>query len=259
MVNGSNHRSRNKKENLSMKINILLKIGIFTFFIAVFSDTFAQNMTRDPESDLKITYIENDFAVGDLTNEAWKKAETQSVRKYWSGREAPVGRQFSARLLWSKTALYVRFEANRAEPLITSDKPELSKKTLGLWDRDVCEIFVAPEKSESRKYFEFEVAPTGEWVDLAIDLTTGELKTYSDYRSGMESAVKVEKDRVVMAVRIEWKAFGKTPKAGDIWAGNIFRCVGKDPDRGYLAWSPTMTKNPNFHVPEKFGRFVFRK
>jgi hypothetical protein len=47
------------------------------------------------------------------------------------------------------------------------------------------------------------------------------------------------------------------PKSGDVWLGNLLRCVGRDPDRGYLAWQPTMTEKPNFHVPEKFGEFEF--
>ena len=244
---------------ISTLMNISIKTFILILFLAVFSNNLAQNMNRDSEIGLKITHIENDFAVGELTNEAWAKADTQSVKKYWSGKNAPVGRQFKAQLLWSKTALYVRFEANRAEPLVISDKPDLSKKTIGLWDRDVCEIFIAPDKSEARRYFEFEVAPTGEWMDVALDITSGERKSDWDYKSGMESAVKVEKDRIVMTVKIEWKAFGKTPKAGDTWLGNIFRCVGKDPDRGYLAWSPTVTVDPSFHVPETFGKFLFSK
>lgn len=234
-------------------------MGILLIRLRLFPTAFAQNMTRDSKPGLKITHIDRDFAVGDLTNKAWEKAKSQSINKYWSGEQAPVGRRFKTRLLWSKTALYVRFEANQAEPLFISDKPDLSKKTLGLWDRDVCEVFIAPDEREARKYFECEVAPTGEWVDVALDMTTGERKSDWDYESGMESAAKVTNDKIVMAMKIEWKAFGKTPKAGDVWLGNIFRCVGKDPDRGYLAWSPTMTKDPNFHVPEKFGKFVFQK
>ena len=206
-----------------------------------------------------IAHIKKDFLVSELDNKHWRTAKEMTVSHYWSGRLAPAGRQFKARLLWSDTALYVRFEANRADPLVISERPDLSKKTLGLWDRDVCEIFLAPDKREPRKYLEFEIAPTGEWVDVALDVTTGERKSDWEYKSGMESAVKVEKDKIVMAIKIEWRAFGKTPRVGDVWLGNILRCVGKDPGRGYLAWSPTMTKNPNFHVPQKFGRFVFEK
>lgn len=210
-------------------------------------------------SQLQIRYTSSDFAIADLQNGSWEKADAIVVKKYWSGKVASVGRQFTTRLLWSEKALYVRFETNRADPLVVSERPDLSRKTLGLWDRDVCEIFIAPNKNKARKYFEFEVAPTGEWVDVALDVTSGERKSDWDYKSGMESAVQLEKDRIVMTMKIEWKAFGKTPKTGDVWLGNIFRCVGKDPDRGYLAWSPTMTKDPNFHVPEKFGKFIFQK
>ena len=208
---------------------------------------------------LRIIYNSSDFAISDLTNKSWEKADAVVVKKYWSGKTAPTGRHFTARLLWSRSALYLRFEANQAEPLIVTDKPDLTKKTMNLWDRDVCEIFVAPDVNEPRKYFEFEIAPTGEWVDVALDATVGERKSDLEYKSGMESAVNVKENKIMMAIKIDWKAFGKTPKAGDVWLGNIFRCIGKDPYRGYMAWSPTMTKNPNFHVHEKFGKLVFQK
>ncbi len=215
-------------------------------------------MPPTPKSEIRIEFIENE-----LSPEAWLsivKAKATDIKRYWSGKRAPIGRHFNARFLWSKAALYVLFEANQREPLIVSEKPDISKKTIGLWDRDVCEIFIAPDTSEPRKYFEFEVAPTGEWVDVALDSTRVERKSDWDYKSEMTVlSVGRRKEKVAMLIKIPWTALGKTPKAGDVWLGNIFRCVGKDPDRGYLAWSPTMTKNPDFHVPEKFGRFVFEK
>lgn len=184
-------------------------------------------------------------------------AREVSVKTYWSGEVAPIGRQFTARLLWSDTALYVRFEANQTEPLVVSEKAEITKKVRGLWDRDVCEIFIAPDRSRPRKYFEFEIAPNGEWIDLGIDLTSGERVTNWEYRSAMASAAKIETERIVMAMKIPWDAFGRKPKPSDVWLGNIFRCVGASETRGYLAWQPTMTERPNFHVPERFGEFVF--
>ena len=60
-----------------------------------------------------------------------------------------------------------------------------------------------------------------------------------------------------MAFKVEWKGFGKTPKSGEIWKGNIFRCIGSGKKRGYLSWQATKTKTLNFHVPEKFGEFEF--
>lgn len=207
----------------------------------------------------KIAHIEKDFSAQELDNSAWKLANEVLIDKYWSGENAPQDRQFKARILWSHQAIYVRFEANQNEPLIVSEKPNLNSKTRGLWDRDVCEIFLAPNAEEFRKYFEFEIAPTGEWIDLGIYQKPDERITDWDYNSGMKSAARIEKNKIVSAIKVEWKAFGRTPKAGDVWLGNIFRCVGAGETRGYLAWLPTFTKEPGFHVPERFGEFKFTK
>jgi hypothetical protein len=229
----------------------------FLLLLAVAHVGFARTMPGNVKNFAQVKSIQKDIAVSDLSNAVWKTAAPISVRTYWSGVMAPPGRHFTARLLWSNSALYVRFEANRAEPLVVSDKPDLTKKSMGLWDRDVCEIFVAPDSNEPRRYFEFEAAPTGEWLDVALDTTSGSRKSDWGYASGMEVSARIEADKVVLAIKIPWKAFGKTPRAGDAWLGNLLRCVGKDPGRGYLAWQPTMTKEPAFHVPEKFGEFKF--
>lgn len=230
---------------------------LFLFFILIqVSATiyFSQPKMTDK---IKIAQIKKDFPVKELDNKNWKKAQEVLIDKYWSGENGPDGRHAKARLLWSASALYVRFEGNQTEPLITSNAPNLKTKTRGLWDRDVCEIFIAPNKDEPRKYFEFEIAPSGEWIDLGIYQMPDRRETDWDYNSEMQSAARVENDKVLMAIKVEWKAFGKTPKAGDIWLGNLFRCVGAGASRGYLAWQPTKTKEPGFHVPEAFGEFEF--
>lgn len=195
----------------------------------------------------------------DASDPAWAAAEAVTIATYWSGETAPEGRHFTARLLWSESAFHVLFEAYQAEPLVISDEPDLTGKTIGLWERDVCEIFVAPDRGEARRYFEFEAAPTGEWLDLAIDLTSGERVTDWEYTSGMEVAARMEEGNVSIAMNIPWKAFGNRPEPGDIWLGNIFRCVGTGPGRGYLAWQPTITKEPQFHIPAAFGELRFIK
>ncbi|MDQ3324063.1 MAG: carbohydrate-binding family 9-like protein [Acidobacteriota bacterium] len=206
---------------------------------------------------IKIARIEKDFSINEFDNKDWQKAKEIEAGKYWSGEIAPNGRHFKAKLLWSDVALHVRFRANQSEPLIISDTPNLESKTIGLWDRDVCEIFVAPDKNNLQKYFEFEIAPSGEWIDLKIQQTPNGRQTDFDYDSEMQSAARIEKDKVLMQLKIGWKAFGKTPKAGDVWRGNLFRCVGAGETRSYLAWQPTRTDEPNFHVPEAFGEFEF--
>lgn len=241
-----------------MKLSLIL-LMLAVAAAAVARPVFAQNMSRNSIAKATINYVVKDFSVDSFDDAAWKVANQIEVGTYWSGKKAPKGRHFSARLLWSDNALYVRFDGNQAEPLVVSDKPDKARKTMNLWDRDVVEIFVAPDRNGPRKYFEFEVAPTGEWIDVGLDTTSGKRISDWKYTSGMESCARIEKDRVVIAIKIPWSAFGKSPKADDVWLGNLLRCVGKDPDRGYLAWSPTMTAEPNFHVPERFGEFIFTK
>jgi len=208
---------------------------------------------------LNVAHITTDFAISELDSKNWDHAEPVTITTYWSGAAAPDERRFTARLLWSDKALYVRFDAPQDEPLVISEERDLNKKTLGLWDRDVCEIFIAPDFKEPNKYYEFEVAPTGEWVDLGIEVLPNKRITDWDYLSIMTSTARIRKGQIQMALRVEWKALGKTPAAGDNWRGNLFRCIGKDPNRGYLAWQPTMTKEPAFHVPAKFGTFEFTR
>jgi hypothetical protein len=41
---------------------------------------------------------------------------------------------------------------------------------------------------------------------------------------------------------------------GAEYAANFYRCDGGPPERRYLAWHPTLTPEPDFHVPARFGR-----
>jgi hypothetical protein len=74
----------------------------------------------------------------------------------------------------------------------------------------------------------------------------------------MTAAARAQEGSLVLGMRVPWKALKHAPRAGDRWRCNLFRCVGSDPSRGYLAWQPTHTPEPAFHVPEKFGWIVFK-
>jgi len=236
-----------------MKKTLMLILASISFCLPAIAQ--GQKMTKPTT---KIHHIAKDFPAIELDNPTWKKTTELKVTTYWNGIEAPAGRQFAVRMLWSDSALYVRFEAMQADPVVVSDKPVLAKKTMKLWERDVCELFLAPDKNEPRYYPEFEIAPTGEWLDLVVDWRNEEPRDW-EYLSGMEPASRIEKDKVTMGFKIPWKAFGGKPAVGDVWLGNLYRAVGSGDTRGYLAWSPTMTKEPQFHVPEKFGEFIFVK
>lgn len=207
----------------------------------------------------KVKFTDLDIQAHEVNRQIWREAESVSLNKYWSGMDAVGGRHTEARLLFSSGALIVRFDCKQHEPLIINDKLSLTQKTIGLWEKDVCEIFITPNTEQIVQYYEFEGAPTGEWIDLKIDHIDGKRETDWDYASGMSCFGQTGDDNITVIMRIPWTAFGKIPEIGEKWRGNLFRCVGTGENRGYLTWQPTFTPQPNFHVSKAFGWFEFVK
>lgn len=202
-------------------------------------------------------YVETPIGVDDFHNEAWQRCQPVAIAHEWSGEPAPVERHAEVRICWSDEALHVRFVGNQHEPLVLSAEPRTDRKTLGLWDRDVCEIFVAPNANEPWRYFEFEASPAGEWVDLGIVLTAEGRHTDWDFSSGVTVASGLLPSQIQVGLRIPWSESIPKPKINDQWLVNLFRCVGPEAPERYLAWRPTKTPEPNFHVPEAFGPLHF--
>jgi alpha-galactosidase len=214
------------------------------------SETDAANVIEARRADVR---------VDELNHAAWNDASPVHLTRLWSGEAAAPTRYAEARVLWSSEGLSVRFVCRQHEPLIVHPTPQLKEKTIGLWERDVCEIFVAPNADEPERYFEFEAAPTGEWIDLALRITQTGRETDWQYQSGMTVHARVDEGSVTIAMSVPWAAFvvnRSAPQIGTCWRANLFRCVGTGNER-YLAWQPTCTAQPNFHVPEAFGELCF--
>lgn len=132
-----------------------------------------------------------------------------------------------------------------------------------LWDRDVVEMFLGSDWKNIRHYREFEIAPTGDWIDLAIDL---DHESYDQsWRSGWKTAARIDEKSKIWhaAARIPLKAVTtEKVKAGSRWRINLYRIdgLGGDPQRHFMCWQPTCVqhRDPN-HVPENFGTLVFSK
>lgn len=130
-----------------------------------------------------------------------------------------------------------------------------------LWDRDVVEMFLGGDWANPNHYREFEIAPTGDHVDLAIEY---DRKRYDQtWNSGWETAAGVDEKAQIWyaAARIPLAAVSAAPvKAGTRWHMNLYRIDGQGPDRDrrFLCWRPTcvVNRDPN-HVPEAFGALVF--
>ena len=219
------------------------------------------------DKTIEAPFIATEMNVADFQDAEWNRAQPVQINRYWSGEPAPPKRQAEARIVWSKTALHLRFACHQGEPLVVADKPQIKNKTMGLWNRDVCEIFIAPDPNTIERYFEFEAAPTGEWLEVAIHWSPSGRESDWEFCSGMSCAamhtvtkggVGNDLEMVWIGVRIPWNHWIHEPQKGERWRVNLFRCVGKDPNRGYLAWQPTRTPRPAFHLPEVFGWLSFK-
>lgn len=215
-------------------------------------------LTDNIKPIIEVPHTTTDLAVRDFKSSEWTKARPVTIDHYWSGDLAPASRHAEARILWSNKALHIRFIGQQAEPLVVSTVPQTGKKTMGLWDRDVCEIFLAPDEAVVERYFEFEAAPNGEWLDVAIHWTPEKRESDWAFDSHMTTAAQVDTGRVTIAMRIPWNHWIHEPQTNERWRVNLFRCIGSDPTRGYLAWQPTLTPKANFHVPQVFGWLVFK-
>jgi Carbohydrate family 9 binding domain-like len=209
------------------------------------------------ESVVVARYVAPPLRTDNFDSSVWNLAEPANIQRLWSGESAPPERHAEARLCWSDAGLHVRFLCNQHEAPVITPKPNTATKTLGLWDRDVCEIFVAPDPNNTSSYYEFEAAPSGEWVDLAITITPSGRETEWDYASGMEAAAAIGDIRVTVGMTIPWSERIPRPMSGVLWRVNLFRCVGPEEPARYLAWRPTRAPEPAFHVPEAFGWLRF--
>ncbi|MEZ5419219.1 MAG: hypothetical protein R2708_18035, partial [Vicinamibacterales bacterium] len=128
-----------------------------------------------------------------------------SLATDWRGRPAAEALATAARLGWCDQHLWIGFECAFTE-LDVDDAPETAVERMGLWERDVCEAFIqSPDEPHAASYKEFEVAPTGQWCDLAIHQPRVEI----DFRwqSGMATAAAVDPGRRL------WRAVMRIPLA----------------------------------------------
>lgn len=195
----------------------------------------------------------------DFSTAVWQSAVVHKLPADWRGGPAPAELDTETRILWTNSDLYIGFNCAYTElDADADDDVDVSVERYALWERDVCEAFIrSPAEPAATSYLEFEVAPTAQWCDLRID----RVRSRNDWQwqSGMKTAAAIDRPagrwRALMA--IPFACFGTRPEAGEDWMGNLFRISRVEGRRCYLAWSPTYTDLPNFHVPERFVRWRF--
>jgi len=111
-------------------------------------------------------------------------------------------------------------------------------------------------------YYEFEVAPNNQWIDLEIEKTKTPFNDAS-WNSGFEHATKIdEKNHLWMTeMRILLSSLGvEKIHDGDLWRVNFFRTTGHggDEKRTFLAWS-LIPQGGTFHGAESVWNSSLRE
>jgi alpha-galactosidase len=159
------------------------------------------------------------------------------------------------RLLWNNETLFLRFIGRfRALHVFPDARPDGWRDHL--WERDVAEAFLQPDDGDPRVYKELEISPNGFWIDLNI--AHGEKE---EMRSGLRRRVRRDMRSSVWTAElaVPLRSLTSTFDPKKAWRANFYRVEGPKEPRFYSAWSPTLTREPNFHVPAAFGHLVFRE
>lgn len=196
------------------------------------------------------------FPVGaGLDAGTWRRIRPVSLAPWnGSGRADGASRTW---LCWSDTHLHAAWRCAGPPPRCTfrhRDDP--------LYTEDVVELFVAPDPADPCRYFEFEFNAFATIFDAKVAHPTadGSGRPAVDPSwncSGLECSARILDGSWEVEIALPFAGLGVAPPApGTRWRGNCYRIEYGPPDT-YLAWSPTRTQRPNFHVPDRFGILEF--
>lgn len=208
-----------------------------------------------PSTTLKAKHIARDFAPdGILSEPEWAQATPFRLEQEAVDGRARPEISTLCRVLWSDRYLYLSYESPFTE--LTDFGPARPGERVGkggsLWDKDVVELFVAPDPSKLTHYTEYEWAPNDEALDLRLKRPESDFA----WSSGMQWKVRVDTAKKVWTteVRIPLAAFGDTlPQAGTRWRANLYRIDRAH--QAFLASNPVL--NGSFHTPDRFGWLEF--
>ena len=91
------------------------------------------------------------------------------------------------RLFWTNEFLYLLFVCPY-DTLNIFLPAQNDRPRLGLWDRDVVEMFLGADWDNIGHYREFEIAPTGDWIDLSIEMDLKTRRTKDEMIGGRVGA-----------------------------------------------------------------------
>jgi alpha-galactosidase len=210
---------------------------------------------------LNSQHITRDFVPdGDLDKGVWRLMPRAAFDHNYTGTKRYPELKTEIASLWSDKYVYFAFWCSYREiNVYKAEDP--AKERWELWERDVVEVFINPQPEKTNHYYEFEVAPNNQWLDLEINLDKTPFND-AGWNSGFEHAVRVDEKRHLWMceMRIPLSVMKAQIGPGTQWRGNFYRAegTGSEEQRSLLAWSTVPARDEAFHNPSRFGiiRFV---
>jgi hypothetical protein len=197
---------------------------------------------------------------GDLHKSAWKTAsKVRFDQDAFDKKQYPTS-ETTVASRWTERYLYLAYRCRYENLNIHIGEDPLPERW-ELWERDVVEAFINPRPGQTMQYYEFEVAPNNQWLDLEIDLS-GAGAHYSIWDSGFEHATIIDPAEHIWTVemRIPILSMGvHCISPNTEWKVNFYRADGPGgtPERRLLSWGPLPPRSNSFHQPASFGTLRF--
>jgi len=203
-------------------------------------------------------YSAQEFVVnGDLSKKMWSKAEWVEFDQDVYRDAAYPNAVTRVSALWTYNSVYFGFVCMYSMINVYQGE-DVAKERWELWKRDVVEVFINPQPNVVSHYYEFEVAPNNQWIDLEIDKTRNPFYDAS-WNSGFEHATRIDNHFWQCEMRIPIASMGvREIRAGARWRLNFFRADGhgNDSERRLMSWC-RIPEGDSFHTPTRFGMIQF--
>lgn len=186
----------------------------------------------------------------------WSQVDVAYIDKFpWPRLSQPFS---MAQMVWTEQGLQVRMQ--------TDEKPRFMKMrgfAENVYTENCMELFLMPDPKNDRRYYNWEFNPAGAILhSLGADRYNREML----YPRSWEKLFRIETDiapwgwRLSFYIPFEYikEHFPQLDvREGVEMRGNFFKIADGTDAPHYGCWTYIEADNPDFHIPEFFGKMVF--
>ncbi len=141
-----------------------------------------------------------------------------------------------------------------------------TKDFMSVWEDSCVEFFVQRKGEKKYRNFEFNahgvlLASQRESKDSAEELSQGlmsSIERFTTIRHYYKSEVQMSDWTLYAEIPKEAIGFSDNDKLSqNIVGANFYKCGDETKEPHFISWNPIDTPEPNFHVPQFFGEFIF--